>query len=100
MKKSYIIYTCNSEKAIKRVLPFLVQNLNDENEQIVIIDDLSEDETIPLIVGYVGYNWENEDHYKLYINTKKEGKRKSIKKAKKIATGEEVVVIDMRRRLA
>ena len=99
MKKSYILYTCNSEKAIKRVLPYLVNNLNEKEEQIVIIDDMSEDETIPLVVGYVGYNWENEDHYKLYINTKKEGKRKSIKKAMKIATGNEKVVIDMRRRL-
>ena len=99
MKKSYILYTCNSEKAIRRILPYLVDHLDDENEQIVIIDDLSEDDTIPLTVGYVGYNWENEEHYKLYINTKKEGKRKSIKKAMKIASGEEKVVIDMRRKL-
>ena len=99
MKKSYILYTCNSEKAIKRVLPYLVDKLDDKNEQIVIIDDMSEDETVPLIVGYIGYLFEDEEHYKFYINTKKEGKRKSIKKAMKIATGEEKVVIDMRRRL-
>lgn len=99
MKKSYLIYTCNSEKAIKRVLPYLVNNLNDENEQIIIIDDLSEDNTVPIIVETINYMFEDEEHYKFYINTKKEGKRKSIKKAKKIATGEEVIVIDMRRRL-
>ena len=99
MKKSYILYTYNSEKAIKRVLPYLVDKLDDKNEQIVIIDDMSEDETVPLIVGYIGYLFEDEEHYKFYINTKKEGKRKSIKKAMKIATGEEKVVIDMRRRL-
>lgn len=99
MEKSYIIYTCNSEKAIKRVLPFLVQNLNDENEQIIIIDDMSEDKTVPTIVETINYLFEDEEHYKFYINTKKEGKRKSVKKAKKIASGKEVIVIDMRRRL-
>lgn len=99
MKKSYILYTCNSEKAIKRVLPYLVQNLNEKEEQIVIIDDMSEDQTVPLIVGYIGYMFEDEEHYKFYINTKKEGKRKSIKKALKIASGEDKVIIDMRRRL-
>ena len=98
MEKSYILYTCNSEKAIKRVLPYLLDNIKD-NEQIVIVDDLSEDETVPLIVGYINYLFDDEEHYKFYINTKKEGKRKSIKKAYKIASGEEKVVIDMRRRL-
>lgn len=98
MKKSYILYTCNSEKAIKRVLPYLLDNIK-EDEQIVIIDDLSEDETVPLIVGYINYMFDDEEHYKFYINTKKEGKRKSIKKAYKIASGEEKVVINMRRKL-
>ena len=99
MEKSYILYTCNSEKAIRRVLPYLIDTINEEYEQIVIVDDLSEDETVPLIVGYIGYLFEDEEHYKFYINTKTEGKRKSIKKALKIASGEEKVIIDMRRKL-
>lgn len=99
MKKSYILYTCNSEKAIQRVLPYLVDKLDDENEQIIIIDDRSTDQTVPLIVQYINYLFDDEEHYKFYINTKTEGKRKSIKKARKIATGREIVVIDMRRRI-
>lgn len=99
MKKSYILYTCNSEKAIKRVLPYLVQNLNDAEEQIIIIDDMSTDQTVPIIVGTINYLFDDEEHYKFYINTKTEGKRKSIKKAKKIASGEEIIVVDMRRKL-
>jgi len=84
MKNSYIIYTNNSGKYIERVLRRILNKMEDD-EQLVIVDDLSTDNTIPLVVGLVGYNWEDEDHYKLYINTKPKGRNKSIEMAKSIA---------------
>ena len=84
MKNSYIIYTNNSEKYIGRVLSKLLNKMKDD-EQLVIVDDMSTDQTIPIIVGLVGYNWDDEEHYKLYINTTPKGKKKSIEMAKKIA---------------
>ena len=84
MKNSYIIYTNNSGKYIEKVLRRILSKMEDD-EQLVIVDDLSTDNTIPLVVGLVGYNWEDEDHYKLYINTKPKGRNKSIEMAKSIA---------------
>lgn len=85
MSISYIVYTNNSEKYIGKVLKKVLSKMN-ENDQLIIVDDRSEDGTIPIVVGYVGYDWEDEEHYKLYINTEVKGKRKSIEMAKKIAT--------------
>ena len=84
MKNSYIIYTNNSEKYIGKVLSRILRKMQDD-EQLVIVDDMSTDNTIPIVVGLVGYNWDDEEHYKLYINTQPKGKRKSIEMAKKIA---------------
>lgn len=96
MTISYIIYTNNSEKYIGRVLKKVLDKMN-ENDQLVIVDDRSEDNTIPLVVGYVGYNWEDEEHYKLYINTDIKGKRKSIEMAKKIATGDFKFIVNKKK---
>ena len=84
MKNSYIIYTNNSGKYIEKVLRRILNKMEDD-EQLVIVDDLSTDNTIPLVVGLVGYNWEDEDHYKLYINIKPKGRNKSLEMAKSIA---------------
>ena len=84
MKNSYIIYTNNSGKYIEKVLRRVLNKMKDD-EQIVIVDDLSTDNTIPIVVGLVGYNWDDEEHYKLYINTQPKGRNKSIEMAKSIA---------------
>lgn len=84
MKNSYIIYTNNSEKYIGKVVSRILNKMQDD-EQLIIVDDMSTDQTIPIVVGLVGYNWEDEEHYKLYINTSIKGKKKSIDMAKKIA---------------
>ena len=85
MSISYIIYTSNSEKYIGKILNKILDKMN-ENDELIIIDDLSTDNTIPTVVGLVGYMWVDEKHYKLFINTDKKGKRKSIEMAKNIAT--------------
>lgn len=97
MKNSYIIYTNNSAKYIGRVLSKILNKM-DEDEQLVIVDDMSTDQTIPIIVGLVGYNWEDEEHYKLFINTSIKGKRKSIEMAKKIANDNNFKFIYNKRR--
>lgn len=84
MKNSYILYTCNSEKYIDKVLRKILNKMQDE-EQLVIVDDMSTDQTINIIINELGLLLTDEEHYKLYINMPVKGKRKSIEMGKKIA---------------
>lgn len=99
MKESLIIYTNNSEKYIGRLLDSVLEQIDEETQELIIIDDLSEDNTVPIIVNKIGFNFENEKNYKFYINTTKTGKKNSIIKAKKIATGEFKFIINKKKRI-
>jgi len=94
MKTSYIIYTNNSEKLIAEYIKQFMEELwvNDDDE-LIIVDDMSEDNTVPIIVQMIGTFFADEEHFKFYINTPKKGKTKSIKMAKKIATNRHKEVI-------
>lgn len=97
MKRSLILYTNNSEKYIGKVLNCILDQMK-EDDQLVIVDDMSTDQTIPLVVGLINYLFEDEDHYKLYINTSIKGKSKSIEIAKKIASGDFKFVINKKKK--
>lgn len=99
MKESLIIYTNNSEKYIGRLLDSILEQIDEEKQELIIIDDLSKDNTVPIIVNKIGFNFENEKNYKFYINTTKTGKKDSIIKAKKIATGEYKFIINKKKRI-
>lgn len=98
MKRSLIIYTNNSEKYIGRLLSSVLDQMKDDDE-LVIVDDMSTDQTIPIVVGLVGYLWEDEEHYKLYINTNEKGKRDSVEMAKTIASGDFKFIINKKKRI-
>ena len=93
MRTSYIIYTNNSEKQIENYINKFKELWNNDEDELIIIDDLSEDQTVPIIVGLIGLFFKDEKHFKFYINNPKKGKTKSIKMAKKLATNRHKVVI-------
>lgn len=92
MAKSYIIYTNNSEKKIKSILSCFLDMWIDNEDELIIFDDLSEDNTVPIIVSMIGTFFMDEKHFKFYINSKKEGKMKSIEKAKSIASNRCIIL--------
>ena len=93
MKTSYIIYTNNSEKEIKAYIDNFKELWSNNEDELIIIDDLSEDQTVPIIVGMIGLFFRDEEHFKFYINNSKKGKTQSIKMAKKLSTNKHKVVI-------
>lgn len=93
MKKSYIIYTNNSEKKIIEYIDKFKELWSNNEDELIIVDDLSQDQTVPIIVSTIGLFFKDEEHFKFYINTKKKGKTKSIQMAKKIATNRHKVII-------
>lgn len=84
--KSYLIITNNSEKTVEDLL-LKVLPIDEEKEQLIIFDNLSTDNTVPIIVSTVGLNFIDEENYKFYINKKKEKIKVIVEKAKKIAKG-------------
>lgn len=99
IKTSFIVYTNNSEKYIEKLLQSILEQIDETQEQLVIIDDLSTDNTVPFIVNTIGLNFIDEEHYKFYINQERVGKRASIEKAKKIATGDFKFIINKKGRV-
>ena len=93
MKTSYIIYTNNSEGKIQEYLNKFNELWNNDEDELIIIDDLSEDQTVPTIIGTIGLFFKDEEHFKFYINKPKKGKTKSIQMAKKLANNRHKVII-------
>lgn len=93
MKTSYIIYTNNSEDKILEYIEKFKELWSNDEDELIIVDDLSEDQTVPIIVGAIGLFFKDEEHFKFYINKQKKGKTKSMKMAKNIATNWHKVVI-------
>lgn len=99
MKTSYIVYTNNSQKYIERLLKSILEQIDETKEELIIIDDLSTDNTVPLIVNTIGLNFTDEEHYKFYINQERIGKRASIEKFKKIAKGDYKFIVNKKGRI-
>jgi len=99
MKTSYILYTNNSEKYITKLLQSILDQIDETQEELIIIDDMSKDNTVPYIVNTIGLNFTDTEHYKFYINTPKKGKQASIEMGKKIAKGDFKFIINKKRRI-
>ena len=93
MKTTYIIYTNNSEEKIEEYINKFKELWSNDEDELIIIDDLSKDQTVPIIIGMIGLFFRDEEHFKFYINSPKKGKTKSIKMAKKLATHRQKVII-------
>lgn len=99
MKISYIVYTNNSQRYIQRLLQSILEQIDDTKDELIIIDDLSTDNTVPYIVNTIGLNFTDEEHYKFYINQKPKGKRDSVKMGKQIAKGDFKFIINKKGRV-
>lgn len=86
---SYIVITNNSESYIHDVLWSLLPL--QENEELIIFDNLSSDNTVPNIVATMGSLW-LDDKYKFYINNKKEDIETIKNKALSIAKGKAFII--------
>ena len=88
---SYIVVTHNSEKYIHDVLCSLLPL--EENEELIIFDNHSKDNTVPNIVSTMGILWlDKEKRYKFYINKKEEPKNNVIEKALSIAKYKPIII--------
>ena len=92
--KSFIVITDNSEKYIHDVLCSLLPL--EDDEELIIFDNHSKDNTVPEIISTMGILWTDPRH-KFYINMKKEDLEKVREKASSIAKGE-VFLIDKKER--
>lgn len=99
MKISYIVYTNNSQRYIQRLLQSILEQIDDTKDELIIIDDLSTDNTVPYIVNTIGLNFTDEEHYKFYINQQPKGKRDSVKMGKQIAKGDFKFIINKKGRV-
>lgn len=99
MTRSLIVYTNNSEKYIGKLLESILEQIDESQEELIIIDDMSNDNTVPIIVNTIGLNFTDEEHYKFYINTPKKGKKESVKMGKQVAKGDFKFIINKKRRI-
>lgn len=91
MKKSFILITDNSEEYVKDVLYSLLPL--EDDEELIIFDNLSNDNTVPFIVEKMGVLWIDEaQRYKFYINMKKEEYEVVKNKALSIARGTPIII--------
>lgn len=92
MELSIGIYTNNSEKwigkVLKRLYPYLLGNT-----ELIIFDDMSTDETVPILVSTIGRDFLEEEKYKFYINTSKKGLEETIKNINKVKTTDKLLII-------
>ena len=99
MTRSFILYTNNSEKYISKLLKSILEQIDETQEELIIIDDCSTDNTVPEIVNTIGLNFTDEEHYKFFINMQPKGKRESVKMGKQVANGDFKFIINKKRRI-
>lgn len=91
IKYSLIVVTDNSEKYIQPLLGSLMWQMREDTE-LIIVDNLSNDETVPYIVGTIGYDFLEEDVYKFYIASQKKTPKQLVEIGRKVAKGKPIVV--------
>lgn len=88
---SFIVVTDNSEDYICDVLNSLLPL--EKDEELIIFDNHSKDNTVPNIVATMGVLWIDKDkRYKFYINKKKEDIEKVKNKAISIAKYKPIII--------
>lgn len=88
--KTIVLITMNSEKWIKKVL----KRIKQEGEfNLIIIDNMSTDNTVPMIVGEVGFGFIKEEQYKFFINTKVKTREECVDMINKL-TDKNYLLID------
>lgn len=87
---SYIVVTNESQKYIKNILQSLIPI--EDNEELIIFDNHSKDNTVPIIIETIGIDFKEEDKYKFYINTTKQTVKQIENKALSIAKGQPIVI--------
>lgn len=88
------IYTNNSEKWIGKVIKRIYPYIGKEVTELIIIDNMSTDNTVPIIVETIGQDFMQEDIFKFFINTKDKGYKNSVDKMNKIKTNDKLLVIN------
>ena len=88
---SYIVYSRNDEKKITTTLESVLDRLK-EDDQLIIFDNHSTDQSVPLIIQTIGIRFKDEERFKFYIMMKKEPRKNVINKAKSIAKYETLVI--------
>lgn len=88
--KSFILVTDNSENYIHDVLCSLLP-LQD-GEELIIFDNHSKDNTVPIIISTIGIMIKDNDKYKFYINKKIEDYDIVKNKAISIANGTPIII--------
>ena len=89
--KSFIVISDNSEDYIHDVLCSLLPL--DKNEELIIFDNHSTDNTVPEVISTMGILWiDKEKRYKFYINKKKEDYEIVKNKALSIAKGTPFII--------
>ena len=96
--KSFILITDESESYINDVLYSLLPLK--EDEELIIFDNLSKDNTVPFFVEKMNILWIDEKHrYKFYINLEKQSYEEVLEKAKKVMKeGSTPIIIDKKER--
>lgn len=89
--KSFIVITDDSEQYIHDVLCSLLPL--EKEEELIIFDNHSTDNTVPNIISTMGVLWIDKDQrYKFYINKKREDYEVVKDKALSIARGEPFII--------
>lgn len=91
-KYSVIVITDNSESYIQDLMWTLMEQIDLETTQLIVVDNMSKDQTVPIIVGTIGYDFLNEQRVKFYINTSKKKEKDSIHLGLKLAKGKPIVI--------
>lgn len=96
--KSFILITDESESYINDVLYSLLPLK--EDEELIIFDNLSKDNTVPFIVEKMNILWIDEkQRYKFYINLEKQSYEEVLEKAKSVMKeGSTPIIIDQKER--
>lgn len=91
-KYSLILITDNSQDYIQELMWSLMEQIDLDTTQLIIVDNMSEDQTVPIIVGTVNYDFLNEQRVKFYINMKKRPMKESILVGKRLAKGKPIII--------
>lgn len=93
---TWALITDFSEAYLEDLLSKVLNQMKDD-ENLIIVDNRSEDETVPIIVGLIGEDFQNEDKYKFYINSYKKSKKQSEELARKVNTKEHICFINRKK---